>query len=63
MKYILPLELPCTSDYKESALQETRVRSLGWQNPLEEGMVICSSILAWRIQWTEDTGGLQSMEL
>ena len=62
MKYIFPLELPCISDCKESALQETRVLSLGWQDPLEKGMAIRSSILAWRIQWTEETGGLQSME-
>ena len=39
-----------------------QVRSLGWEDPLEEGMVTHSSILAWRIPWTEDTGGLQSME-
>ena len=38
-----------------------RVRSLGWEDPLEEGMAIHSSILAWRIPWTEETGGLQSI--
>ena len=33
------------------------VRSLGWEDPLEEGMAIYSSILAWRIPWTEEPGG------
>ena len=37
------------------ATWETRVRSLGWEDPLEKGMAIHSSILAWRIPWTEDT--------
>ena len=37
------------------------VRSLGWEDPLEEGIAIHSSILAWRIPWTEELGGLQSM--
>ena len=41
--------------------QETRVRSLGQEDPLEEGMAAHSSILAWRIPWTEEPGGLQSM--
>ena len=36
------------------------VRSLSWEDPLEEGMATHSSILAWRIPWTEDPGGLQS---
>ena len=39
---------------------ETRVRALGWKDPLEEGMATHYSILAWRIPWTEDPGGLQS---
>ena len=39
-----------------------RVRSLGQEDPLEEGMATHSSILAWRIQWTEEPGGLQYME-
>ena len=43
------------------AMQETRVQSLGWENPLEEGMATHSSILAGMIPWTEETGGLQSM--
>ena len=37
------------------AIQETRVRSLGWENPLEKGKAIHSSILAWRIPWTVQT--------
>ena len=36
------------------------VRSLGWDDPLEEGMATHSSTLAWRIPWTEEPGGLQS---
>ena len=43
------------------AKQETWVQSLGWEDPLEEGMATHSSILAWRIPWTEEPGGLQSM--
>ena len=45
------------------ARQETPVRSLGWEDPLEKGMATHSSILAWRIPWTEEPGGLQSMGL
>ena len=44
------------------AVQETWVQSLGWEDPLEEGMATHSSILAWKIPWTEEPGGLQSME-
>ena len=43
------------------AMQETWVRSLGRKDPLEKAMAIHSSILAWRIPWTEEPGGLQSM--
>ena len=43
------------------AVQETWVQSLGREDPLEEGMATHSSVLAWRIPWTEDPGGLQSM--
>ena len=43
------------------ATWETQVRSLGREDPLEEGMGTQSSILAWRIPWTEDPGGLQAM--
>ena len=42
-------------------MQETRVRSLGQEDPLEKGMTIHSTILAWRIPWTEEPGKLQSM--
>ena len=41
--------------------QEAWVRSLGWDDPLEEGMTTHSNILAWRIPWIEEPGGLQSM--
>ena len=44
------------------AMQETQVRSLGWEDPLEKGTVTHSSILAWRIPWTEEPGRLQNME-
>ena len=44
-------------------MQETRVQSLGQEDPLEEGVATHSSILAWRIPWTEELGGLQSMGL
>ena len=43
------------------AMRETWVQSLGWEDPLEEGMATHSSILAWRIPWTQEPGGLQSM--
>ena len=43
------------------AIQETRLRSLGQEDPPEKGMAIYSSILAWRIPGTEESGGLQSM--
>ena len=43
------------------SMRETWVPSLGWKDPLEKEMAIHSSILAWRIPWTEKPGGLQSM--
>ena len=43
------------------AMQETWAQSLGWENALEEDVVTHSSILAWEIPWTEESGGLQSM--
>ena len=46
-----------------SAVQETRVQSLGQEDPLEMGMATNSSILAWKIPWTEEPGGLQSVGL
>ena len=45
------------------AMKETWVQSLGQEDPLEKGMATHSSILAWRIPWTEEPGGLQSMAL
>ena len=42
-------------------MQEMRVQSLGWGDPLEEEMATHSNILAWKIPWTEDPGGQQSM--
>ena len=39
------------------------VRSLGWEDPLEEGMTTHSSILAWKMSWTEEPGGLESIGL
>ena len=44
-------------------MQETWAQSLGWEDPLEKGMATYSSILAWRIPWTEEPGGLQSIGL
>ena len=43
------------------AMQETWVQSLGWEDPLEKEMVTHSRILAWRIPWTEEPGGLKSI--
>ena len=43
------------------AVQETQVQSLGWEDALEAGTATHSSILAWRIPWTEESGGLQSI--
>ena len=45
------------------ATQETWVQSLGWEDPLEKGMAIHSSTLAWRIPWSEEPGWLQFIEL
>ena len=47
-------------------MQETRemwVQSLGWEDTLEKDMAVPSSILAWKIPWTKEPGGLQSMDL
>ena len=43
------------------AMRETQVRSLGWKDSLEKEMAVHSSILAWKIPWTEEPGGLQSI--
>ena len=45
------------------AIQETQVQFLDWEDPLQKTVVTHSSILAWRSQWTEEPGGLQSMGL
>ena len=45
------------------AVQETWVQSLGWEDPPEKGMATHANILAYEIPWTEEPGGLQSMEL
>ena len=44
------------------AVQEAQARSLGWEDALEKEMAICSNILGWRIPWTEEPDGPQSME-
>ena len=41
-------------------MQETQVRSLDWEDPLEQEVATCSSILTWKIPWTEEPGGLYS---
>ena len=56
--------LPGGSDSKESdCMRETQVQSQGRENPLEKGMAIHSSILDWRMPWTEESSRLQSIEL
>ena len=52
-----------SSDGKESALTmwETQVQSLGWEDPLEKGTATHASVLAWRIPWSVEPGGLQFM--
>ena len=61
-----PLGFPDGASGKEPACQcrrhkDTCVQSLGWEDPLEEGMATHCSILAWRIPWTEEPGGLWSV--
>ena len=57
--FFLLAGFPCgLSVKKPSATQETQVRSLGQEDPLKKEMAIHSSILAWRISWTEEPGGL-----
>ena len=51
------------SDGEKSAMQETLVWSLGQKDPLGKGMATYPSILAWRIPWTKELGGLQSIGL
>ena len=60
--YSLFWGFPGGSDSKESAMQKNWIRSLGWEDPLEKGLAIHSSILTLRIPWTEKPGRLQSMK-
>ena len=62
MRLLLQLESLAQSVKNLPAVQETWVRSLGQEDPLEKEMATHSSILAWRIPWTEEPGGLQSIE-
>ena len=55
------MDVPGGSEDKETAMQETWVQFLGQEDPLEKGMATHSSIRAWRIPWTQEPGGLQSM--
>ena len=63
LPYITSRDFPGGSDGKavKPTMRESRVQSLGWEDPLEKEMATHSSILAWRIPWTEEPGGLQSM--
>ena len=49
-------DFPCGSEGKVSAMQETWVQSLGWEDPLEEGTATHSSVLAWTTLWNEEPG-------
>ena len=57
----LPRWLNCKNSPAVQGIQETQVRSLGQEDPLEKGMATHSSLLAWEIPWTEEPGGLQSI--
>ena len=57
----MPSSLMAQLVKKLSAMQKTRVRSLGWEDPLEKEMATHCSNLAWEIPWTEEPGRLQSM--
>ena len=63
--FLFALELPCWQRWWKHmpTVQETQVWSLGWEDPLEKEMATHSSILAWKIPWTEEPGRLQSMGL
>ena len=62
---VAPLVAPLVAQTVKSmpAMWETWVQSLGWEDLLEKEMATHSSILAWRVPWTEEPGGLQSMGL
>ena len=58
----MSVSFPGGSDSKAStAVLETWLQSLGWEDHLEKGMATHSSVLAWKMPWTEEPGGLQSM--
>ena len=59
--YLLRASLVAQMVKNLPAMQETQIRSLGWEDPLEKEMATHSSILAWRIPWTEEPGRLQSV--
>ena len=59
----LPRWLSSKGATYKAAVKDMRVQSLGWEDPLEKEMATHSSILAWRILWTEDPGKLQSIGL
>ena len=59
--YICPASLLAQTVKHLPTVQETRLRSLGWEDPLENEMATHSSTLAWKIPWTEEPGRLQSM--
>ena len=63
LDYIVSCSLQKTFIVPYTIMQETWVQSLGREDPLEQGMVTHSSILAWRIPWTEEPDGLQSRGL
>ena len=59
MSYLIRASWVAQNGKKDlSTMRETWVWSLGWEDPVEKGMATLSSILAWRIPWTEDPGGL-----
>ena len=61
--YLLRASLVAQTVKKLPAMWETWVQSLGWEDPMEEGMATHSGILAWRIPWTEEPSGLQTTGL
>ena len=63
LNLILPTGFPCVAQLVKNlpAMQEIWLRSLGQEDPLEKGLATYSSILAWRIPWREEPGGLQSI--
>ena len=58
--HIIKISLMAQMVKNLSAMQQTQIQSLGWEDPLEKGMATHSIILAWRIPWTEESGELQS---